>query len=101
MLRKTLMFASLISPLVFATPLMAETLQTPTNASAEKPATVNINTANAEQLATGLHGVGLARAKAIIELREKLGGFTDIEQLLQVRGLGVRTLENNEERITL
>lgn len=101
MLRKTLMFASLISPLVFATPLMAETLQSPVKASAEKVATVNINQATAEQLASGLHGVGVARAKAIIELRDKLGGFTDIEQLLQVRGLGVRILENNQDRITL
>lgn len=101
MLRKTLMFASLISPLVFATPLMAETLQDPVKASAEKVATVNINQATAEQLASGLHGVGMVRAKAIIELRDKLGGFTDIEQLLQVRGLGVRVLENNQDRITL
>ncbi|RUO27087.1 competence protein ComEA [Aliidiomarina minuta] len=93
------MFASLLSPLVFATPLMAESVQT--GNQAEQAATVNINQASAEQLAKGLQGVGMARAKAIIELREKLGRFTDMEQLLEVRGLGIRVLENNQDRIVL
>ncbi|RTE87289.1 MULTISPECIES: helix-hairpin-helix domain-containing protein [Gammaproteobacteria] len=63
--------------------------------------TVNINTANAMELAKKLKGVGSTRAQAIIELRERLGGFSDIEQLLEVRGLGVRTLNANRERIVL
>lgn len=62
---------------------------------------VNINTASAEELAKKLKGVGSTRASAIIELRERLGGFSDIEQLLEVRGLGVRTLNANRHRIEL
>ena len=100
MLRKTLMFASLLSPLVFATPLMAEVSDTPQTRNAEVAQQININQATAEQLAAALRGVGLARAQAIIELREQLGGFTDIEQLLQVRGLGVRVLEQNQHVMT-
>ncbi|WP_228517502.1 helix-hairpin-helix domain-containing protein [Aliidiomarina indica] len=63
--------------------------------------TVNINRASVEELAAKLRGVGLARARAIIELRETLGGFTDIDQLLQVRGLGIKVLNENRERIIL
>lgn len=62
---------------------------------------VNINTATAEQLAAALRGVGLARAEAIVKLREELGRFTDIEQLLQVRGLGPKVLNDNRDKITL
>ncbi|MCC5854991.1 MAG: helix-hairpin-helix domain-containing protein [Idiomarina sp.] len=67
----------------------------------EQTPRVNINTASAEEIAAALRGVGLARARAIIELREKLGQFTDIDQLLEVRGLGIRILNENRERIRL
>lgn len=53
---------------------------------------VILNTATAEEL-TRLKGVGLKRAKAIIDLRERLGGFKRISSLLRVRGIGVRTLK--------
>ena len=111
MLAKTLIFASLVSPFVLATPVMAAPLgsltsmlgasSSATASAASQHEKVNINQASAEQLARGLRGVGAARAKAIIELREKLGGFKDIEDLLQVRGLGVKVLEDNKERIEL
>lgn len=105
MLAKTLMFASMLSPMVFATPVVAETSSlfttVVTTQNVNETAKVNINQATAEQLARILHGVGMARARAIIELREQLGGFKDIEDLLQVRGLGVKVLEDNKERIEL
>ena len=62
---------------------------------------VNINTASAEELAKKLKGVGVARARAIVELRDRLGQFSDIEQLLEVRGIGVRTLNANRDHIDL
>ncbi|WP_417656634.1 ComEA family DNA-binding protein [Pseudidiomarina aestuarii] len=62
---------------------------------------VNLNTATAEQLAMNLTGVGLKRAQAIIELREKIGGFSDINQLLQVKGIGPRMLEINKDRLAI
>lgn len=108
MLAKTLIFASLVSPFVFASPLMAAPVDQPlgyaiesASANAAQQEKVNINQATAEQLARVLRGVGMARAQAIIELREKLGGFKDIEDLLQVRGLGVKVLEDNKDRIEL
>ncbi len=109
MLRKTFLFASLISPLVLACPPQVYASDVPTRSVMAEKTTVkkqtetivNINKASAEELAAGLKGVGLTRAKAIIELRERLGGFTDIDQLLEVRGLGVRILDANREYIRL
>ncbi|MEW6356269.1 MAG: helix-hairpin-helix domain-containing protein [Planctomycetota bacterium] len=48
---------------------------------------IDLNSANWAEL-TLLPGVGEATAKRIVELREKLGGFTSVEQLKEVRGLG-------------
>ena len=106
MLVKNLMFASLLTPIAFFTlPVAADSPPvslTVMQATGQKTAAkVNINQANAEQLAQALHGVGMARARAIIELREQLGRFKDIEDLLQVRGLGVKVLEDNKDRIEL
>lgn len=98
MLRKTFFIAAVIAPLLVLQPALAQPLLSP---QAQQVQAVNLNTANAEQLAMGLTGVGLKRAEAIIELRTKLGGFTDINQLLQVKGIGPRMLELNRERMQL
>ena len=63
--------------------------------------TVNINTAPADVLAEMLNGVGAARAKAIVEYREQYGDFADVEELLEVSGIGPRVLDNNREKIVL
>ncbi|MBB3168383.1 ComEA family DNA-binding protein [Simiduia aestuariiviva] len=62
---------------------------------------VNINTASAEQLAAGLKGVGLKKAKAIIEYRNKVGKFVKVEQLAEVKGIGSATVEKNRALISL
>ncbi len=98
MLRKTLIFASMLSPLVVVQPAMAQPLPLPTQASAQTT-TVNINSASAEELAMALTGIGLKRAQAIIELRNQLGQFSDANQLMQVKGIGPRVLKLNRERI--
>ena len=60
---------------------------------------VNINTASAEEIATVLVGVGLAKAKAIVEYRQANGAFQDVYELEQVKGIGPRTVSQNEARI--
>ena len=47
----------------------------------------DLNTATEETLQE-LTGVGAVLARNIVELRQKLGGFTDRSQLLQAEGLG-------------
>lgn len=51
------------------------------------PGPVNLNTATPEQLDT-LPGIGPALAAAILRERERRGGFTDVGQLRDVRGIG-------------
>lgn len=58
----------------------------PTNA-------VNINTANAEQLAT-LPGIGATKAAAILADREQNGPFTSCQDLTRVTGVGPATVAN-------
>ena len=60
---------------------------------------VDINTADAETLSAELDGVGLAKAKAIVEYRKKYGPFKSAEDLSLVKGIGDRTVEINRENI--
>ena len=62
---------------------------------------VNINSATAEELAAKLNGIGLKRAKAIIEHRELVGGFKNIEQLIEIKGIGKATLDKNRNIIIM
>ena len=62
---------------------------------------VDINTADAATLAAVLDGVGDAKAEAIIAWREANGPFTSIDQLAEVKGIGLKTVEKNRDRIEL
>ncbi len=61
---------------------------------------VNINTADADTLST-LKGIGAKKAEAIIAWREANGGFTSVEQLLEVKGIGVTILDANRDNLRL
>lgn len=61
---------------------------------------VNINTADVAVLCT-LPGVGEARAKAIIEYREKQGGFQKKEDIMQVSGIGEKMYARMEARLAV
>lgn len=60
---------------------------------------VDINTADAETLSAELDGVGLAKARAIVEYRKKYGPFKSADDLSLVKGIGDRTVEINRENI--
>ena len=53
---------------------------------------ININTATAEELDT-LPGIGPARAADIITTRRQLGGFSSVQDLTMVMGIGPATLD--------
>ncbi|PAU78719.1 hypothetical protein CK501_13620 [Halovibrio salipaludis] len=69
--------------------------------AAEETETVNINTASADVLAEALHGVGPAKADAIVSWREEQGEFTTPEHLEEVDGIGPATVSDNREKIRL
>lgn len=60
---------------------------------------VNVNTANAEELAQALDGVGLKKAEAIIEYREQNGPFQHSDELVSVKGIGLKTVDRNRDSI--
>ena len=62
-------------------------------------APVDVNTADAKSLSDALAGIGPAIAKAIVNYREENGPFTSAEDLLNVKGVGPKTLERNKEDI--
>lgn len=64
-------------------------------------APVNINTADAETISAELNGIGLAKAKAIVEYRKKHGPFRSVEDLSLVKGIGERTVERNRADMTV
>ncbi len=61
---------------------------------------ININTASAEELQS-LTGIGEVKAKAIVEYREQHGSFTDITQIMNVKGIGKKTFLVIKESITV
>ncbi len=61
---------------------------------------LNINTASRTEL-TGLPGIGEALAQRIIDYREAHGGFSSIEELEQVSGIGSKRLDAIRDYITV
>ena len=62
---------------------------------------VNVNTADAATISAELKGIGPAKARAIVEYREKYGPFESIDDLTLVSGIGQRTIEQNRADILL
>ena len=62
---------------------------------------VNVNTASAEQIAESLKGIGLSKAQKIIEYREANGAFGHVDELVNVKGIGVRTVDQNRGMILI
>jgi competence protein ComEA len=60
---------------------------------------VNVNTADAATLAAELKGVGISRARAIVDYRQSVGPYQSPEDLLEVSGVGPKVLELNEGNI--
>lgn len=79
-----------------------------TSAEAAKPeasppsldGVVNLNTATPEQLQL-LPGVGEVRAVAIVAKRKERGGFKQVDELLEVKGIGEAMLKRLRPHVTL
>lgn len=71
-----------------------------TEASDRMQGLVNINTASVEEL-TMLTGIGESRAEAIVEYREKNGGFETIDAIMRVSGIKEALFAKIKDRITV
>jgi competence protein ComEA len=61
--------------------------------------TVNINQASAEEIAEALTGVGVVKAEEIVRYREANGAFQHADELVNVKGMGLATVDKNRDRI--
>lgn len=62
---------------------------------------VNINNADAEALAANIIGVGKKKAMAIVAFREEHGPFKSVDELTQVKGIGLKLIEKNRDNLTV
>lgn len=81
------------------TPPPAEAAKSAATKAPQSTGKVNINTADEATLMT-LQGIGESKAKAIIEYRQKNGGFKTVEDLMKVKGIGDKTLAQLRDRLT-
>lgn len=63
-------------------------------------AAVNINTATQSEL-EAVKGLGPAKAKAILDYREKRGGFKTLDELDNVKGFGKASIERLRGELTV
>ncbi len=61
---------------------------------------VNINKATAAQLQT-LHGIGPTKAAEIIKYRKNRGGFKNVNELVNVKGIGPKTVEKIRQQVSV
>jgi competence protein ComEA len=84
-----------VEPVYTTTATEAPARTKPTRSSGTKKAPTSpiaINTATAEEL-TQLPGVGPSTAAAILAYRQERGGFSSIDELNEVKGIGPKKLE--------
>ncbi len=62
---------------------------------------VNVNTASAEEISESLKGIGLSKAQSIVEYREANGSFDHVDELVNVKGIGLKTIDQNRDLIIL
>ncbi len=62
---------------------------------------VDINTADAATIDAAMVNVGRAKAEAIVAYRKEHGAFRSVEQLAEVKGIGLSIIEKNRERVVV
>jgi len=62
---------------------------------------VNINTADAQMLASSITGIGPAKAQAIVDYRSKNGLFQSVADLSKVKGIGDKTVLKNQNNLSI
>ena len=85
------------------TPASTPSQAKPTTASGlqgDDSAQINLNTATTEELQT-ISGIGAKRAQDIIDYRDANGGFSSVDDLKNVSGIGDKTLEKLKSEVTV
>jgi competence protein ComEA len=61
---------------------------------------ININKANSAQLQT-LNGIGPTKAEEIVKYRKAHGGFKNVDELVNVKGIGPKTLQKLKSQVSV
>lgn len=62
--------------------------------------TVNINKANSAQL-QALSGIGPTKAHEILKYRKAHGGFRSVDELVNVKGIGPKTVQKLKSQVSI
>lgn len=60
---------------------------------------LKINSASVEDIYSRLKGIGPKTAQAIVDYRNQFGPFENLEQLMDVKGIGPATIRDIEQQI--
>lgn len=97
----SLLIAALSGSSFFAIAADTKTPSTVQTVAMIEQSKVNINSADSDTLARELNGVGMAKARAIVDYRETHGAFTSVDELLEVKGIGTAILQKNLNKLTV
>lgn len=61
---------------------------------------ININKANSAQLQT-LYGIGPSKAQEILKYRKSHNGFKTVDELVNVKGIGPKTLQKLKPQVSV
>jgi len=61
---------------------------------------VNVNSANSAQLQT-LNGIGPSKAQEILRYRKAHGAFKTVDELVNVKGIGIKTLQGMKTQVSV
>lgn len=64
-------------------------------------AQVDLNSADAKTLAVAMTGIGLVKAEAIVAYRQANGPFRSLDELANVKGIGIKTIDANRSAIVI
>lgn len=82
----------------FPSVAMAQKAEAPAQPTALEK--VNLNTATVEQLQS-IPGIGPAIATRVVEYRTKVGKFSKVEDILNVKGIGEKMFDKVKDRLTI